>query len=181
MLIFTRDERPTPMDGMVVCYKLQSGQYDGQISASRNGVMVSGNFPLLTRANCRAFAEQLERAVVHHRHLADSSTEDNLTEAEVDAFLATAEPRPKSNCAKDVFRAKMERENVPTDAELFEAVRKGKEAVKALVDAAFERGRTSMISCPGCAKPMCKLACVAAWHCPSCGTDWSFAPIGAKK
>lgn len=40
---FYRHDTPTIMDGIVVRYKLE--HYDGEISASRNGVAISGTWP----------------------------------------------------------------------------------------------------------------------------------------
>lgn len=92
MLKFARDEdTPTQHRGMVVRYRLKGAIYDGEISACRGGVMISGLFPLFNRADCLAFAEQLERAHVHHRHLADPHATETLTEADVDAAVAIGE------------------------------------------------------------------------------------------
>lgn len=100
MLTFVREDTPTIMDGMVVHYRLDAHGYDGEISASRNGVCVAGLFPVLSKANCKAFAEQLERALVHHRHLAEEYVRETLTEAEVDASLAIGAGKPESQPAR---------------------------------------------------------------------------------
>jgi hypothetical protein len=90
MLTFTREDTPTIQDGMVVRYHLQDRRFDGEISASRNGIVVCGHFPRLDRAGCLAFADQLERAGIHQCHLADPATRENLTEAQVDDLLTLA-------------------------------------------------------------------------------------------
>lgn len=65
---FERSDTPTIMDGKVVRFHLKN-HGTGEISASRNGVMVSGYFPAMTsRYEVASFLKQLMEAV----DLADS-------------------------------------------------------------------------------------------------------------
>lgn len=68
-LSFERQDTPTVMSGLVVRYTLVSDLYDGQINASRDGVGVSGRWPIMTTEQAVAFEEQLARARVQHNHL----------------------------------------------------------------------------------------------------------------
>lgn len=46
---FYRHDTPTIMDGLVVRYRQEfKNHYDGEVSASRNGVLIRGNFPYIT-------------------------------------------------------------------------------------------------------------------------------------
>lgn len=68
-LTFDRQDTPTVMDGLVVRYELVSDVYDGEISASRNGVGILGRWPIMTTEQVVAFEETIARARVQHNHL----------------------------------------------------------------------------------------------------------------
>ena len=87
---FRRDDTPTVMDGIVVRYKLSG--VTGQISASRNGVCVSGYFPVMPDGAVASFLETFHEALVQYRSIRDTGeplAESEANEARV-RFLTAA-------------------------------------------------------------------------------------------
>lgn len=58
---FTCKVTPTIMDGLVVRWKLD-GWGDGEISASRKGVLISGNWPIMGADGVELLKKMLDRA-----------------------------------------------------------------------------------------------------------------------
>lgn len=46
--MFTRKETPTIMSGRVIRWQLNADPFDGEISASRDGVLICGHWPVLS-------------------------------------------------------------------------------------------------------------------------------------
>lgn len=64
---FVRRDTPTVMDGLVVRYQINPALwriYSGQINASREGVGLSGTWPIMDAELCVVVEEQLARARV---------------------------------------------------------------------------------------------------------------------
>ena len=92
--MFIRKDFPTIMSGLVVRYRLTSEMYDGEINASRDGVGVTGCFPIMDVETCVLFEETMARARIHAQHLHQDYDRifgpriQPLTEDEVDRILA---------------------------------------------------------------------------------------------
>lgn len=82
---FVRKDVPTIMDGLVVRYKLASEfSGDGEISASRNGVCISGYFPVMSEELVLELMAVLHKALIQHRHI--ERTDQALIESSVDVL-----------------------------------------------------------------------------------------------
>lgn len=68
--LFTRNDTPTVMDGLVVRYQLTTERYDGEINASRNGVSISGRWPVFSVDESVIVEEYIARARIQAQHLA---------------------------------------------------------------------------------------------------------------
>lgn len=92
-LMFKRKDTPTVMDGLVVRYQLESDLYSGEINASRNGVSISGRWPILSTEECVMVEEYVARARVQALRLAEERGRlfgpriEAMTEQEVDRIL----------------------------------------------------------------------------------------------
>lgn len=92
-LMFKRKDTPTVMDGLVVRYQLESDIYSGEINASRNGVSISGRWPILSTEETVMVEETLARARVQAQQLAQERGRlfgprvEALTEAAIDRIL----------------------------------------------------------------------------------------------
>lgn len=92
-MMFTRKDTPTVMDGMVVRYQIQSEVYSGEINASRNGVSLSGHWPVFSADDSVIVEEHIARARVQAQHLAQDRGRlfgpriQALTEAEIDRII----------------------------------------------------------------------------------------------
>lgn len=72
---FTRKDTPTIQDGLVVRYQLEpDSPGGGEISASRNGVCISGYFPTMSEEMVQEFLDTLYKALVQHRSIRNTST-----------------------------------------------------------------------------------------------------------
>lgn len=68
-MMFTRTRTPTIMDGVVIRWRLDGRWHDGEISASRNGVVICGRWPTLSDPEAIATVKEvLDDA--HRTHLA---------------------------------------------------------------------------------------------------------------
>lgn len=91
--MFIRKDTPTIMDGLVVRYQLESDVYNGEINASRNGVSISGRWPILSIEECVIVEEYIARARVQALQLEKERGRlfgpriDALTEDEISRIL----------------------------------------------------------------------------------------------
>lgn len=67
--MFIRQDYPTIMDGLVIRYRLRSPAFDGEISASRNGICISGSWPTMDATAAPLIVEVLLRADLQAKHL----------------------------------------------------------------------------------------------------------------
>lgn len=68
-VVFYRKDTPTIMSGLVIRYKLRE-PYTGEISASREGVLVSGSWPVMGTAMIVGFMDMLMRADIQFQSMA---------------------------------------------------------------------------------------------------------------
>ena len=67
---FEREETPTVMDGIVIRWRAIVGWHDiPEISASRNGVLISGSWPVLEGKGIEAVKAQLDEAHAKYQEL----------------------------------------------------------------------------------------------------------------
>lgn len=83
---FTRQDTPTVMDGLVVRYKNGEFQGDLEISASRNGVMISGySRAIKSKKDLMEFSMCMTKAYRQYERI--SSRNIAFTEDELDSMV----------------------------------------------------------------------------------------------
>lgn len=68
-VMFARKDFPTIMSGLVVRYQITSEPYTAEINASREGVSISGTWPVMDAESTVLVGETLARARIHAQHL----------------------------------------------------------------------------------------------------------------
>lgn len=84
-LNFVRKDDVSLAGTPLVCYKVESRHWSGEIRATTASVLVQGTFPTMTVEECVTFEETLARARVQHAHLANGGAP--LTEDAIDRIL----------------------------------------------------------------------------------------------
>lgn len=107
--MFIRKDYPTIMSGLVIRYMPEeeddNTMYDYQINASRDGVSISGRWPIMTFDGAVVVEEYLTRARWHHRHIREQYDRVGmssrkivpLTENEIDALITKRVPMYDAN------------------------------------------------------------------------------------
>ena len=81
--MFEREDTPTIMDGWVVRYSLRGG-WNGEINASRNGLSISGRWPVMKHpAQKDEIIATLHKAEAHYLHLSGRDDPKPLDESEL--------------------------------------------------------------------------------------------------
>jgi hypothetical protein len=84
--MFIRKDYPTIMSGLVIRYipeDEESNMYDYQINASRDGVSISGRWPIMTFEGAVVVEEYLTRARWHHRHIREQYTSVGMSSRKI--------------------------------------------------------------------------------------------------
>jgi hypothetical protein len=92
--LFTRSDVYTIMTGWVVKYKILSDTYDGEITASSDGIHLEGSFPLLTGACIDELQTTLKLSCQHHINL-KKNTKRNM------------KPLPEEAIYKEIANARL--------------------------------------------------------------------------
>jgi hypothetical protein len=77
--MFERTDYPTIQDGLVVRYEIRGNSWDGEINASRNGVSISGHWPIMSHdGQVDEIIDTLKKARAHHIEMRDWPTFGSL-------------------------------------------------------------------------------------------------------
>ena len=77
----TQRKYTTIMSGLVVRWKFKDSSYDSEINASRDGVSISGSWPIMKGNTCANIISVLEDARKVHFRLLDNGPLDEIPSA----------------------------------------------------------------------------------------------------